>query len=156
MTGRKPKPTGLKEAQVSRGHRPLPKGEPKPTGVPTCPSHLDKIAKSEWRRIVKELAPLGLVTHVDRAALSAYCVSYSRWIDAEVNVQKFGTVIKSPKSGFPINSPYVGIANSALDQMRKFCTEFGLTPASRVRLANSNFDAQAELDLLLSNDDTPE
>jgi P27 family predicted phage terminase small subunit len=144
MVGRKPKP------------KPDKKGAPKPTGVPTCPAHLDKVAKAEWKRIVKELAPLGLITAVDRAALSAYCVSYSRWIAAELSCQKFGTVIKSPKSGYPINSPYVGIANTALDQMRKFCTEFGLTPASRVRLADGNFDAQAELDLLLSGDDAIE
>ena len=134
MAGRKPKPTALKELQGNPGKRPLNKREPKPTGTPTCPSHLDDNAKKEWRRISKELTAIGLLTSVDRAALAAYCCAYSRWAAAEENIQKFGTVIKSPKSGYPVQNPYVSVANTALDLMRKFATEFGLTPASRSRL----------------------
>jgi P27 family predicted phage terminase small subunit len=134
MAGRRPKPTALKILQGNPGKRALNKHEPKPTGVPTCPSHLAAKAKAEWKRIGKELRAVGLLTVVDRAALAAYCTVYARWIDAEEQIQKFGTVIKSPKSGFPIANPYVGVSNTALDLMRKFCVEFGLTPASRTRL----------------------
>jgi P27 family predicted phage terminase small subunit len=112
--------------------------EPKPTGVPTCPRHLDDDAKKEWKRISAELITLGLLTSVDRAALAGYCVAWSRWIAAELQIQKFGTVIKSPKSGFPIPSPYVGIANVAMDHMRKFSIEFGLTPASRSKVQGTS------------------
>jgi P27 family predicted phage terminase small subunit len=63
-------------------------------------------------------------------------------VDADTNVQKFGAVIKSPKSGFPIQNPYVGIGNTALDQMRKFLTEFGMTPASRSRIQVTHTDAK--------------
>lgn len=134
MVGRKPKPTALRELQGNPGKRPLNKREPKPSGTPTCPSHLDADAKKEWKRISRELTTLGLLTSVDRAALAAYCAAYSRWVAAELNIQKFGTVIKSPKSGFPIQNPYVSVANTALDHLRKFAAEFGLTPASRTRL----------------------
>jgi len=147
MAGRRPKPTALRELQGNPGHRPLNKREPKPGGVPRCPSHLDDAAKREWKRISAELVSLNLLTSVDRAALSAYCASWSRWMDAETNVQKYGAVIKSPKSGFPIQNPYVGIANTALDQMRKFLVEFGMTPASRSRIqvaASSGDDAFTE------------
>lgn len=133
MAGRRPKPTVLKELQGNPGHRPLNKREPKPTGTPTCPSHLDKEAKKEWKRISVELTSLGLLTSVDRAALAAYCAAYSRWARAETNIQKFGDVIKTP-NGFAAPNPYVTIANRALDHMRKFAIEFGLTPASRSRL----------------------
>jgi P27 family predicted phage terminase small subunit len=134
MAGRRPKPTALKALAGNPGKRALNALEPKPTGVPTCPRHLDKEAKVEWRRISGELLTLGLLTLIDRAALAGYCSAWSRWVAAELNIQKFGTVIKSPKSGYPVQNPYVGIANTALDQMRKFATEFGLTPASRSRL----------------------
>jgi P27 family predicted phage terminase small subunit len=68
---------------------------------------------------------------------------------AEKRIQETGAVIKSPKSGFPIQNPFVGVANTALDQMRKFLIEFGLTPASRSRItldpatntAEDSFDA---------------
>ncbi len=71
---------------------------------------------------------------MDRAALAGYCASWSRWVAAELEIQKFGLVIKAGKSGYPIPSPYVGIANVALDKLHKFATEFGLTPSSRSRV----------------------
>jgi P27 family predicted phage terminase small subunit len=135
MAGRRPKPTALKIAEGNLGKRALNHNEPQFGGLPKCPAHLDKDAKAEWRRISKELAAVGLLAAVDRAALSAYCQCWSRWCDAEQNIQKIGTVVKSPKSGYPIQNPYVGIANTALDQMRKFLIEFGLTPASRSRIS---------------------
>ena len=156
MAGRKPKPTALRELQGNPGHRPLNKREPKPGGVPRCPSHLDDEAKKEWQRISVELVRLNLLTLVDRAALAAYCGSWSRWVNAEENLQKYGPVIKSPKSGFPIQNSYCGIANSALDQMRKFLIEFGMSPASRSKLevsGSSGDDAFTEFMAGIGADD---
>lgn len=131
--GRKPKPTKLKELEGNPGKRPLNKNEPQYSGVPTAPKHLDKAAKQEWKRISKDLESAGVLTTVDRAALAAYCAAYSRWAAAETNIQKFGMVIKAP-SGYPIQNPYVTIANTAMGNMHKFATEFGLTPSSRSRI----------------------
>lgn len=144
----KPKPSALKGE--------IPANEPKPTGVPKCPSHLDKIAKAEWKRTSKALEELGLLTAIDGSALAAYCQTYSRWVAAELNIQKYGLVVKSPKSGYPVNSPYVGIANKALAEMRKFMVELGMSPSSRVRLARDNFDAKSELDALMAGGDEDE
>jgi len=44
-------------------------------------------------------------------------------------------VIKSPKSGYPIQNPYVGIANTSLQMMHRFLIEFGLSPSSRSRIS---------------------
>jgi P27 family predicted phage terminase small subunit len=145
MAGRRPTPTATKILNGNPGKRPINKSEPKFSGIPTCPKHLDKAAKAEWKRVAAELTAAGLLTTVDRAALAAYCSAWSRWIGAETNIQKFGTVIKSPKSGFPIQNPYVGVANTALDQMRKFAVEFGMTPSSRSRIhvAGENSDPTA-------------
>lgn len=115
------------------GKRALNGSEPKFGGVAKCPSHLDKVAKAEWRRVSSELEANGLLTAVDRAALAAYCSAYSRWTAAELKIQKHGLVIMTAK-GYPVQNPYVGIANTALDHMRKFASEFGMTPASRTRL----------------------
>jgi P27 family predicted phage terminase small subunit len=133
MSGRRPKPTALKMLQGNPGKRALNANEPKPTGIPSCPRHLSAAAKQEWKRISRELIAIGLLTKIDRAALAAYCAAYARWIEAEDNVAKFGHVVKAP-SGYPIQNPYLSIANTCLDQIRKFATEFGLTPASRSRL----------------------
>jgi P27 family predicted phage terminase small subunit len=100
---------------------------------------------------------MGLLTSVDRAALAAYCQTYSRWAKAETNIAQYGSVLKSPKSGFPIANPYVGIANRALDQMRKFAVEFGLTPASRSRLSIQTAPSADPFETFMSElmDDNP-
>lgn len=133
--GRKPKPTAIKEIAGNPGKRPLNGREPKPTGVPTCPAMLNAVAKAEWQRLRKELVPMGLLTNVDRAALMAYCVVYARWVKAEEQIEKLGEYIKSSKSGYLIQAPWVGVANKALELMHKYATEFGFTPSSRTRLS---------------------
>jgi P27 family predicted phage terminase small subunit len=133
--GRRPTPTAIKKLTGNPGHRALNEREPQPvTCVPKCPQHLDKEARKEWRRITPELQKLQVLTLVDRAALAAYCMAWSRWIDAEVNLRKFGTVIKTPL-GYPIQNPYLAIANTAIDTMRRFLIEFGMTPSSRSRVS---------------------
>jgi P27 family predicted phage terminase small subunit len=134
MAGRRPLPTATKLLRGNPGKRAINQREPKPTGIPTCPTHLDATAKREWTRISRELIDIGLLTEVDRSALAAYCAAYSRWASAEKSIAKFGLVIKSPKSGYPVANPFVGIANTALQIMHRFAIEFGLTPASRTRL----------------------
>jgi P27 family predicted phage terminase small subunit len=134
MAGRRPKPTALKAVTGNPGHRALNENEPKPLAcIPKCPKHLDKEARREWKRITPELLKLQILAHIDRAALAAYCMGWSRWVDAETNLRKFGAVIKTPK-GYPIQNPYLGIANTAIDIMRRFLTEFGMTPSSRSRI----------------------
>ena len=153
--GRKPVPTALKVLRGNPGCRPLNLNEPKPAGIPTCPEHLDEVAKAEWQRISGELINCGLLTSVDRAALAAYCAAYGRWVDAETNIQKYGTVIKA-KNGNAIQNPYVGIANRALDTMRKFLIEFGMTPSSRSRISTAQIptaDDDSFWDGLMSGDD---
>lgn len=134
MAGRRPKPTAMKKAAGNPGKRKLNKSEPAPAAhIPICPPHLDQEAKAEWTRIAPELLKLNVLANVDRAALAAYCMAWSRWVDAETNLRKFGTVIKT-KQGYPVQNPYLGIANTAIDTMRKMLVEFGMTPSSRSRV----------------------
>jgi P27 family predicted phage terminase small subunit len=82
----------------------------------------------------QRLYKAGLLTHLDRAALAAYCQAWGRWIEAERMLSKYGSVIKSP-SGYLMQSPYLAIANKALAQAMRILTEFGMTPSSRSRIA---------------------
>lgn len=133
MRGRKPKPTALKLLTGNPGKRKLPRGEPKPSGVATCPSHLDAGARREWYRLCGVLKPLQLATEADRGALAAYCVAYSRWVTAERELVELGPIIKSP-ADYPIVNPWLSVANKAMEQMKALGSEFGLTPASRTRI----------------------
>jgi P27 family predicted phage terminase small subunit len=49
-------------------------------------------------------------------------------------IQKYGTMVKSP-TGFPIQSPYLAIANRQAEIMARIASEFGFTPASRSRIS---------------------
>ncbi len=153
MRGRRPKPTRLKVLAGNPGRRPLNPDEPQPELlVPDCPAELGPVARREWDRLVGELAKLNLLTNLDRAALAAYCGAYALWAEATEAIQKFGTMVKSP-SGYPIQSPYVSIANRQAEIMMRISSEFGFTPASRSRIAVPTNHPQATLfDILPVND----
>ncbi len=135
MRGRRPTPTRLKVLTGNPGKRPLNHAEPRPDpAIPDCPPELGPVAQREWQRLVGDLGALGLLTSLDRAALAAYCGAYALWAEATQNIQKFGTMVKSP-SGYPIQSPYVAIANRQAEIMMRIASEFGFTPASRSRIS---------------------
>lgn len=151
MRGRKPKPSIIRDLEGNPGKRPLNDREPvPPPGIPECPDHLDDEARAEWFRTAAVLTEMGLLTKADRTALAAYCTVYSRWVTAEAQVRKFGSIVKSPHKGYPMKSPYLTIADQALEAMRKLMVEFGLTPSSRSRIrVGDDVDARNELELFL-------
>lgn len=133
-TGRPPKPTELKIIQGTfRKDRATP-GRPMPeVEIPSCPAWLGRQAKMEWKRITPHLKKLGLISQIDRSALAAYCQAYHRWWEAETLIKEHGLTFTTDK-GYVQQRPEVGIASSAMKQMRMFLTEFGLTPSSRTRI----------------------
>ena len=104
-----------------------------PVEIPRCPTHLSPEAKREWKRISVDLAGCGLLTRIDRGALALYCDAWGRWVEAQRALQTYGVMIKAP-SGFPMQSPYLAIANKAFEQMRAMLGEFGMSPSSRTRV----------------------
>lgn len=143
MAGRKRKPKKLHMLHGTlRGDRHnLDEPEPEPN-IPDPPPHLKGYALEEWERIVPELYELGLLSNIDRAALAAYCQAYRQHVEAVEAMEQKGsgrkrakplTVITRTTNGNVIQSPLVGIANTALFLMHKYLTEFGLTPVARTR-----------------------
>jgi P27 family predicted phage terminase small subunit len=80
------------------------------------------------------MAKLNLMTNLDRGALATYCGAYALWAEATEQINKFGSMVKSP-TGFPIQSPYLAIANRQAEIMMRIASEFGFTPASRSRIS---------------------
>ncbi|MGO4508004.1 phage terminase small subunit P27 family [Bradyrhizobium sp. 2TAF36] len=135
MRGRRPKSTRIKALTGNPGKRPLNPHEPRPEpAMPECPPQLSPVAKQEWIRLTAELSKLNLVTHLDRGALATYCGAYALWAEAMEQIQKYGTMVKSP-TGYPIQSPYLSIANRQAELMMRIASEFGFTPASRSRIS---------------------
>ncbi len=112
-----------------------------------CPPELGAVAQKEWDRIFAELTrDADLLQAVDQAMLAVYCAAYAEWLEATEALHKYGTVMKSP-TGYPIQSPYVSIANQKAQMMLAVAKEFGFTPASRGRLPRISNDNPDFLDL---------
>lgn len=125
--GRPVKASTIRERERRKGT-----AAPDSTRLPDPPVYLNIAARREWRRMGRRLLAAGLVTNLDVSTLAAYCAVYARWADAEAKVQKTGTIIKVGSQFQP--SPYLTLANKALDQMLRLMSEFGMSPASRSRL----------------------
>src|SRR6185437_2127855 len=158
MRGRRPVPTRMKLLTGNPGKRPLNANEPQPKPeIPECPPQLGPVAREEWDRLTTQLASLRVITALDRTALATYCSAYGLWAEAIEAVQKYGTMVKSP-TGYPIQSPYVSIANRQAEIMMRIASEFGFTPASRSRISMPGPpDSQTSLfDFVPETDDGPE
>lgn len=136
MRGRKPTPTALKLVRGNPGKRPLPENEPTPKGEADMPDWLTPAAAEHWPLVAKQLREAGVLTAIDSAALALYCEAFARWRDATDKVTRYGSVVKTP-NGFPVQSPYLAIANKAHEQMTKLLVEFGMTPSSRTRVSKA-------------------
>jgi P27 family predicted phage terminase small subunit len=137
-SGRRPQPTALKVLRGNPGKRPLNPREPRmPRADPTFdtpPAALadDPGAIAEWIRVAPMLRAAGLVTESERAALTALCQQWSRYLAAHAQVIALGMVIESAKL-VPIPNPYLLVADRALTHCHRLWNELGLTPAGRAR-----------------------
>ena len=138
VRGRKPKPTALKQLEGNPGKRQLNEHEPvPPKSTVRCPAWLEAEAKKEWKRLAPSLEAMGILTSVDITAFAGYCQAYARWTEAEEFITQHGSIFQTP-SGYVQQVPQVSIAQQNLKIMQSFCSEFGLTPATRSRIiANS-------------------
>jgi len=104
--------------------------------APACPEFLTPAAKLEWKRIIKDLVELGVVTKIDRAELAVYCTAWADWKAARKKIKAlndFGFVENTP-SGYKQISAWMQVANRAEERMRTAGASFGMNPSARSRL----------------------
>lgn len=137
MVGRTPKPAGLKILE-GRGNGRDSGGrlvKPVPGFVrlpPEPPAFLAGPAREMWDQVVAELQRLQLLKPIDRAALTALCLTWERLCEAQRIVERDGMVIDTEKG--PVKNPAVMILEAASKELRAWSSEFGLTPSSEGRL----------------------
>lgn len=133
--GPAPKPRRLKLLEGTfRPDRDAGMPDPEPiTVVPKPPSHLTTVGKREWRRVCGQLIELGVLTDLDLSALEGYCSAYGRAVEADRALKKHGLTMSCAQG--TIARPEVAIARTAWAEARRFAQEFGITPASRTRVA---------------------
>lgn len=135
MPGPPPKPSALKRLEGNPGRRPLNEREATTRKrKPKMPAYLTGDEQAEWRRITRELAAMRLLTSADADAIAMYCQVAVRYRKASDEVARDGLTVLTP-NGYPVINPALSIVNKCIQQMHRLLTEFGMTPASRSRIA---------------------
>ncbi|MEM7131188.1 MAG: phage terminase small subunit P27 family [Chloroflexota bacterium] len=146
MAGRPPKPSNVTKLHGNPSKRKLNDAEPKPkVKIPSAPKILQGEARKEWRRISKELHALGLLTDIDRAALTMYCQAWGRWMQAEEalaetfenddgEIRLKNPLVATTDRGYEHTSAWLQVSTQAYKQMKQLLTEFGMTPSARSRI----------------------
>jgi P27 family predicted phage terminase small subunit len=171
MRGRKPKPLKRQIAEGDtrkKGVRKLQEqldAEPKAArGLPDCPEHLSGRARDAWEFWSTELAYMNLDSRPDAMMLEGACVAWARAVAADLMIAELGSVTAQPilsTSGELLGckyrtNPAVAVSHAAWKQLRSFCSEFGLSPASRTRLTIEKHDnGEKDLMALLSTPREP-
>jgi P27 family predicted phage terminase small subunit len=75
---------------------------------------------------------LNLITNLD--PIATYGGTYAMWAEAMEQIQKHRATEKSPSS-FPIQLPYLAIANQHAQIMMRIASELGFTPVSRSNIS---------------------
>ena len=135
---------GRRAIDLSDGVQPL-------VAVPDAPRHLSKEARKEWRRVTVELEELGLVSRLDRAALSIYCQTWGRLVLAEQSLeakrrraeeagldQADEIFMQRTPTGFMRESALIRIIGKLQQDCDRYLASFGMSPSSRSRVKPSD------------------
>lgn len=163
--GPTPKPTILRVVEGQGKSKDAAKNEAQPAlRMPTPPAEViaHKDALAEWKRIGPELYRLGLISELDRAVFSQYCLAWARLQEAERAIQaealadarrrgkrkvnSAGLMILT-SNGNLIQNPAVGIANVAASNVLRYARELGLTPSARTRIEARPTETTSEDDV---------
>jgi P27 family predicted phage terminase small subunit len=101
--------------------------------MPLRPTWLNEVACGEWDRIAPILFHLGVLTEADGTALAGYCQAFSTWKSAAEDIEANGLTFDT-NTGVTHANPACAILSTALNQIKAFSQEFGLTPSARSRM----------------------
>lgn len=106
---------------------------------PEAPDWLPDEARAEWERVIPELQRLQLTKPLDRAALTAYCLTWDRLVTAQREVTSCGSVLGQNSQGI-VRHPAVAVVEAASKELRAWAAEFGLTPAAESKISKPEAD----------------
>lgn len=162
--GRPPKPTALRRLEGNRGHRRMPENEatPKPQ-LPQPPAIVRERpdALAEWRRVGRQLEQQGLITLLDRAAFTIYCLAWAELVEAERALREEGRIIvrEAGMDDAGVWRPErrmlngnVAVKRFAVEHLFKAIARFGMSPVDRAKVASLATEKAAEdpLDALMA------
>lgn len=99
----------------------------------------DKVAKDEFRRVVKELSKLELIGNLDLAMIAGYANAFSGYVRASKNMKDKKMIVqRSGRNGVTnTKNPLIGVQEDYAKEMRAFGNLCGISVDSRLKAAAS-------------------
>ena len=111
---------------------------PKLDGLPAMPDDLADDAADRWREIFPMLDAMGILQPCDGPALARLCVLYADEREIRMEVATAG----DPKRSDSLRR----VLAKVVDQLRTLESEFGMTPASRMKVVTADRPTDDEAD----------
>lgn len=133
MRGRKPMPPEqrLEAYGLSADAADIPKAP----GEPDMPPGFDATHAAEWDAVINDLRAAHTLSREIGATVEVYVRNLIRMRQAEEHVAAHGAIVPAPRTGVPMQNPYLAVANRAAKEVRSAAAELGLTPSSRGRVS---------------------
>ncbi len=106
-----------------------------------CPSWLRPMAKTAWRKVVRQMGIMGILTMADENLVARYCETWARWRKANEFIAKNGesyTVREGRKIIGIHKYAETVVASQLLSALTKMEDRMGLSPSARASLAVDN------------------
>lgn len=117
------------------GHKAV-RRSPKPVEARvTPPAHLKGMALATFRRVAANMSAMGTLGAENREAVAIYATNWSRMVEAEKHIAEHGPIVSAPRTGVPMQNPFLSVANRAASMVARLAAELGLTPVARARLS---------------------
>ena len=148
--GRPRTPDKIKKANGTyRKDRAVDRAEPDPIlKMPEPPEYLGEVGRAEWNAKVPHLVSMKLISDADLGALGALCNEFQNYIEAEAVCKKNARYYPVKDEGGKVKCwlmhPAHTTAQQHLKAYQSLCNEFGMTPASRVKLPENREDPRAK------------
>jgi len=133
-------PDSVRALRGNPGGRAAPERVTASPGVPSPPAWLSREARAEWRRIVPDLDRLGVLSTLDRGALSTYCSAWAQFVKAERLLQDEDLVAERRAGNGPAKHPAWQVWREAATTVAALAKELFITPSSRLRSVKPEVD----------------
>ena len=143
MPGRKRIPDEIKALTGTLRKDRVNELAPRPTGdLVVAPGYMSAGARAAWEYAITS-APPELLKRLDMSVLEVWACASDLYREAQLALQAEGMIVRAPKTGVPMVSPYLSIANHQASLLMKAASEMGFTPASRSKVSTKQAPEKA-------------
>lgn len=98
------------------------------------PEYLNPSGRKKWNELVRLLREQGILEKADLGSLEACCAAYDEMVECQIALKDEGGIVNYTRGKSSQQVPLLSARNKAMDNYKKYMTEFGLSPASRAKL----------------------